>query len=128
MSSIKFSTRKVRKALFQLNTSKSSGPDGILAIVLKSCAPELVPVLYKLFQLSYNLGIFPSSFAAFITHVIQLSMDRFIPSSYKTGNNCLQSGSLHNVQKLSNIKTTTLNNGNYTKLHIQELHLYKLVT
>ena len=31
------------------------------AIVLKSCAPELAPVLNKLFQLSYNLGIFPSS-------------------------------------------------------------------
>ena len=40
----------------------------------------------------------------------------------------LQSGSLHNVQKLSNIKTTVLNNGNYTKLHIQEPYLYKLVT
>ena len=61
MSSIKFSTRKVRKALLQLNTSKSSGPDGIPAIVLKSCAPELAPVLDKLFQLSYNLGIFLSS-------------------------------------------------------------------
>ena len=38
MPPIKFSTRKVRKALLQLNTSKSSGPDGIPAIVLKSCA------------------------------------------------------------------------------------------
>ena len=40
----------------------------------------------------------------------------------------LQSGSLHNVQKLSNIKTTALNHGNYIKLHTQELYLYKLVT
>ena len=61
MSAITFYTRKVRKALLQLNTSKSSGPDGIPAIVLKSCAPELAPVLDKLFQLSYNLGSFPSS-------------------------------------------------------------------
>ena len=30
-------------------------------IVLKSCAPELTPVLQKPFQLSYNLCIFPSS-------------------------------------------------------------------
>ena len=37
MSPIKFSTRKVRKVLLQLNTSKSSGPDGIPAIVLKQC-------------------------------------------------------------------------------------------
>jgi len=41
MSPIKLSTRKVRKVLFQLNTSKSSRPDGIPPIVLKSCAPEL---------------------------------------------------------------------------------------
>ena len=60
MPPIKLSTRKVRKAL-QLNTSKSKGPDGIPAVVLRSCAPELAPVLNKLFQLSYNLCIFPSS-------------------------------------------------------------------
>ena len=61
MSHFKFSTRKVRRVLLQLNTSKCKGPDGILAIVLKSCAPELAPVINKLFQLSYNRGIFPSS-------------------------------------------------------------------
>ena len=61
MPPIKLSTRKVRKVLLQLNISKSSGTDCIPAIVLKSCAPELAPVLNKLFQLSYNLGIFPSS-------------------------------------------------------------------
>ena len=52
MSPIKFSTRKVRKVLLQLSTSKSSGPDCIPAIVLKSYAPELAPILNKLFQLS----------------------------------------------------------------------------
>jgi len=40
----------------------------------------------------------------------------------------LQSGSIHNVQMMSNIKTTALNNGNYTNLRIQELYLYKLLT
>ena len=40
----------------------------------------------------------------------------------------LQSGLIHNIQQLSNIKTTALNNGNFTKLHIQELYLYKLIT
>ena len=56
MSPINFSTRKVQNVL-QLNTSKSSGPDGITAIVLTSCAPDLAHVLNKPFQLSYNLGI-----------------------------------------------------------------------
>ena len=61
MSSIKFSTRKVCQTLLQLDTSKSKGPDGIPAIVLKTCAPELAPILNKLFQLSYTLGTFPTS-------------------------------------------------------------------
>ena len=70
MSPIKFSTRKVRKAFLQLNTSKSSRPNGIPAIVLKSCAPELARVLNKLFQISYNLGIFPSSWK--LAHVFPI--------------------------------------------------------
>ena len=61
MSPIKFSTRKVRQTLLQLDTSKSKGPDGIPAIVLITCAPELAPILNKLFQLSYTLGTFPTS-------------------------------------------------------------------
>ena len=61
MSTIQFFTRNVLKVLLQLNTSKSSGLDGIPAIVLNSYAPELALVLTKLFQLSYTLGIFPSS-------------------------------------------------------------------
>ena len=59
MSPIKFSTRKVRQTLLQLDTSKVRGPDGILAIILKTCAPEFALVLNKLFQLSYTLRTFP---------------------------------------------------------------------
>ena len=83
MSSIKFSTRKVRKVLLQLSTSKSSGPDGIPAIVLKSCAPELAPVLNKLFQLSYNLGIFPSSWKLAHIFPIQRKGDKSDPLNYR---------------------------------------------
>ena len=55
---------------FQLNTSKSSGLDGIPAIVLKSCSPKLAPVLNKLFQLPYNLGISLSSWK--LAHVFPI--------------------------------------------------------
>ena len=106
MSPNKFSTRKVRKALLQLNTSKSNGFVGIPAIVLKSCSPELVPVLNKLFQLSYNLGIFPSSWK--LAHVFPLpekvtnltlqtiALLQSLPSSLRlwgplSPNNCLPS-------------------------------------
>ena len=83
ISAIKFSTRKVRKVLLQLNTSKSSGPDGIPAIVLLSCAPELAPVLNKLFQLSYSLGIFHSSWK--LAHIFPIPQkgDKSDPSNYR---------------------------------------------
>eukprot|EP00061_Rhincodon_typus_P001215 g14048.t1 len=60
-------TRNVRsipvpsiKRLETLDTAKSAGPDNILAIVLKTCAPELAAPLAKLFQYSYNTGIYPT--------------------------------------------------------------------
>ena len=82
MPPIKFSSRKVRKTLLQLNTSKPKGSDGIPAIVLKSCAPELAPVLNELFQLSYNLGIFPSSWKLAHVFPIPQKRDKSDPSNY----------------------------------------------
>ena len=89
MSPIKFSTRKVRQTLLQLDASKSKGPDGIPAIVLKTCAPELAPILNKLFQLSYNLGTFPTSWKLQSLHSsLKLwrlsSLNNFLPSLKQT--------------------------------------------
>ena len=61
ISPIRFSARKVRQTLLQLDTSKSKGPDGIPVVVLKTCAPDLAPILNKLFQPSCTLGTFPNS-------------------------------------------------------------------
>ena len=83
MSPIKFSTRNVRQTLLQLDTSKSKGPDGIPAIVLKTCAPELAPILNKLFQLSYTLGTFPTSWKQ--AHVLPILKkgDKSNPLNYR---------------------------------------------
>ena len=83
MPSIKFSTRRVWKALLQLITSNSKGRDGILAIVLKYCAPELAPVLNKPFQLSHNLGIFPSSWTPALVFPIPQKEEKSEPSNYR---------------------------------------------
>ena len=50
ISPIKSFTHKSRQTLLQLNTSNSKGSDGIPAILLKICAPELAPILKKLFS------------------------------------------------------------------------------
>ena len=83
MPPVTFSTCKVRKNLLQLNTSKSKGPDGIPAIVLKTCAPELAPVLNKLFQLSYSVGIVPSSWKLAHVFPIPKKGGKSDPSNYR---------------------------------------------
>ena len=83
MSPIKFSTRKVRQTLLQLDTSKSKGPDGIPAIVLKTCAPELALILNKLFQLSYSLGTFPTSWKQAHVFPIPKKGDKSNPLNYR---------------------------------------------
>ena len=83
LSPIKFSTRKVRQTFLQLDTSKSKCPDGITAIVLKTCAPELAPILNKLFQLSNNLGTFPTSWKQAHVFPIPKKGDKSNPLNYR---------------------------------------------
>ncbi len=46
--------------LGNLDVSKSSGPDGIPARLLKECSEQITPSLCKLFNLSLNTGCVPS--------------------------------------------------------------------
>ena len=48
LRNILFTQREVHKALLSLG-KKASGPDGIPAVVLRTCAPEKTPVLTRLF-------------------------------------------------------------------------------
>lgn len=83
MSDIIFKTKKVQKILSSLNIRKASGPDGIPAIVLKKCAPELAPVLARLFQISYNRGIFPSHWKTARIQPVPKKGSKAFPSNYR---------------------------------------------
>ena len=50
------STGVVLKILRALDINKACGSDEIPPIVLKNCAPELAPILAKLFKLSLDLS------------------------------------------------------------------------
>ncbi|XP_072164906.1 uncharacterized protein [Diadema setosum] len=50
----------VLKLLEGLSPHKAPGPDGILPFVLKQCAPELTPILTKLYNTSIQRGTLPS--------------------------------------------------------------------
>ena len=49
------------RTIHSLDASKATGPDGIPAIVLKMCSPELSPILAKLFNMCFTVSVFPSS-------------------------------------------------------------------
>ena len=53
--------KKIARSIHSLDASKATGPDGILAIVLKMCFPELSPILAKLFNMCLAVSMFPSS-------------------------------------------------------------------
>ncbi|CAF4763442.1 unnamed protein product [Pieris macdunnoughi] len=83
MPEITFRQRAVRKALSSLDIHKSSGPDGIPPIVLRTCAPELAPVLTRLFRYLYSLGTVPKCWKTALIHPIPKKGDRSDPSNYR---------------------------------------------
>ncbi|XP_052750997.1 uncharacterized protein LOC128200723 [Galleria mellonella] len=83
MPEITITQCKVRRELLSLDVHKSSGPDGIPAVVLKQCAPELCPVLTRLFTISYSTGQFPSTWKTTLVHPVPKKGDKSDPSNYR---------------------------------------------
>ena len=54
------SSKRVQKLIFELDSSKASGPDSIPVTVLRHCAPELSAILSKMFNLSLKTCTFPT--------------------------------------------------------------------
>lgn len=85
MSPISFRQPLIRKILSSLDISKAPGADGIPAIVLKNCAPELTPILCKLFSLSYDSGVIPVCWKLALVQPIPKKGDKSLPSTPITG-------------------------------------------
>ena len=83
MSQFNFCPRKVRRVLNSLDINKTTGPDGIPAIVLKKCAPELAPLLSDLYNVSLSSGKCPSAWKS--AHVVPVPKkgDHSLPSNYR---------------------------------------------
>ena len=53
---VNFSVKTVASSISNLGSSKATGPDGILVIILQKCSPELSPIFTKLFKnISYRI-------------------------------------------------------------------------
>ena len=57
--SVLVTPKRVSNTISCLDASKANGPDGISAIVLQKCSPELSPILSKLFNKCLAEGVFP---------------------------------------------------------------------
>ncbi|CAH1117430.1 unnamed protein product [Phaedon cochleariae] len=69
--------------LLGLTPTKLVAPNGIPPIVLKECAPELTPVLCKLFNYSYKLWIFPSNSKIARVQPVPEKGKKTLPSNYR---------------------------------------------
>ncbi|KAJ0171262.1 hypothetical protein K1T71_012812 [Dendrolimus kikuchii] len=83
MPEIRIRQTEVRKTLRNLDTNKASGPDGIPARVLKSCAPEISPVLTRLFRLSLKTGKVPTSWKQANVQPVPKKGSRADPANYR---------------------------------------------
>lgn len=71
-----FATEEIKEKILNLDTSKSPGPDGLSPIFLRECCSSLLNPLKQLFQLSFDTGIFPTTWK--ISNLIPI---------YKSGEN-----------------------------------------
>ncbi|KAJ8707855.1 hypothetical protein PYW07_011532 [Mythimna separata] len=83
MPEVRIRNKEVLRALCRLDVKKASGPDGIPAIVLKACAPELSPVLTRLCRLSYRSGIMPMSWKLANVQPVTKNDSRADPANYR---------------------------------------------
>ena len=71
----------VKKLLLNLKTKKATGPDGLSAQFLKSCANEITPILSLIFQASLKQGITPNAWKeAFVSPIFKKG-DRSLASN-----------------------------------------------
>nr|CAH7732737.1 unnamed protein product [Callosobruchus chinensis] len=83
MSEITFRTKAVRKVLQSLDINKATGPDMIPAVVAKKCAPELAPILTRLFRMSYSSGVFPKDWKSACIQPVPKKGSKADPSNYR---------------------------------------------
>jgi len=83
MPKLYFRTRAVHKILLNLDVNKSTGPDGIPAVVLKNIASSIAKPLRNLFHLSFLSGTFPELWKVSNVTAIPKKGNKSNPSNYR---------------------------------------------
>ena len=77
---------EVDKAIKELKTGKAAGPDGICPEIIKCMAPEINPILTKLFNAILSKGDYPNEWEEGIITSIHKKGSRDEPRNYKRYN------------------------------------------
>ena len=84
LSELTITPQFISNIIARLKTATAPGPDNIPVIVLKMCAPELSPVLSKLFNKCLAYGCFPSCWkCASVVPAFKNSGERSDPGNYR---------------------------------------------
>lgn len=83
LTAVHFRHGAVRRELRQLNPSKATGPDGIPARVLKSCADELCRPLARLFSLCFYKETQPRSWKVARVVPVYKKKSKSLPQNYR---------------------------------------------
>ncbi len=133
ISDITLTAEEVAACLYNLDISKASGPDGILARILKECSYQIAPNICNLFNQSGALGAFPPNGNQLILHP---STRKTLKSPLKIADqfpSCLSSAKFWNVVFLGDpmiTSSTSSRHHNTVFLEIvrASLSLYKFFT
>ena len=83
LMNVKFRHKDVTNRLRKLDISKSTGPDGISARVLKECASELAPSISKLFSMSFRTGKLPDEWKSSNVCPVYKKGSKSAPENYR---------------------------------------------
>ena len=83
MPDVEISESKVRTKIMKLNIQKTVGPDGICALLLQKAVDIFVPILTKLFNMSYETGYVPKMMKNANIVPIFKSGDKRSPNNYR---------------------------------------------
>ena len=79
----KISEKEIETALNSLKCGKASGPDGIIAELLKHTRQEIIPYLKKLFNALFSREIFPEQWTRSIIVPLHKKGDANCPNNYR---------------------------------------------
>ncbi|CAH2096385.1 unnamed protein product [Euphydryas editha] len=83
MAEVRIRQNEILKILQTLDVNKASGPDGVPAIVLRTCALELSPPLTRLYRLSLKTGKVPKSWKLANVQPVPKKGSRADPVNYR---------------------------------------------